>query len=589
MEKNLTPVKLSLKWTHQFQFAGYYIAKELGFYQKAGLDVSFLEADPSIDPIQRVLDGQADFGVGTSDLILNFAAGDPVVVLGVTMQHSPIGLLTIDPQIQTLKDLVGKKIMIEENSAELFALLESKGLNRQDYILHRHHLSLDDLINKKVDAMSIYKTTELADVIAKGLAFKVFYPIESGIDFYGDNLFTTQGMLQKNLPLVDAFREASFKGWQYAMQNPDETIRLILEKYVTTRTYEQLHFEAEVMRELMQPNRIHPGKMTLNHWERMAQTYLDLGYIQTLPDMQTMLYLPEIKIAEMHDNMIKLTLGIVLLLITLIIMFVVARYLHINKKVYQSLIQNMPLALLVLDKDYKVEKWNKRAEQIFGWSKKEVINRNIFDFLVVHQDISGVRSTLNKVKYDQNRRQLINKNYTKEGGIINCSWTNTVVGDNKSQKIICMAIDLTELEELECFIQNQNSTSHADQQPDNATQLNNQMDEDTNPIDEQEESTQAEQLADIMKQALKIWFLETKKSKVELAEESQLWRVTLDNGSAKTRTLDKYLNAETIPSNPRWRNVFDTALFVIEHCPKNNQLAELKKRIDLYQQKFQKQ
>ena len=75
----LTSVSLQLKWRHQFQFAGYYVAKEKGYYEQAGLDVSILEASPGIDPIQQVIQGQADFGVGTSELIIERATGHDVV------------------------------------------------------------------------------------------------------------------------------------------------------------------------------------------------------------------------------------------------------------------------------------------------------------------------------------------------------------------------------------------------------------------------------------------------------------------------------------------------------------------------------
>lgn len=76
-------VKLQLKWKHQFQFAGYYAAIEKGFYKEAGLEVELIEARPGIDPIQSVLDGKADFGVGTTDLVLHRKKGQPVVVLAV--------------------------------------------------------------------------------------------------------------------------------------------------------------------------------------------------------------------------------------------------------------------------------------------------------------------------------------------------------------------------------------------------------------------------------------------------------------------------------------------------------------------------
>ena len=88
----IEPVNLQLKWQHQFQFAGYYAAKAKGFYQQAGLDVTIIESQPGIDPIHEVVAGRAQFGVGTSELLLNRYRGDPVVVLGVIFQHSPLSL-----------------------------------------------------------------------------------------------------------------------------------------------------------------------------------------------------------------------------------------------------------------------------------------------------------------------------------------------------------------------------------------------------------------------------------------------------------------------------------------------------------------
>jgi ABC-type nitrate/sulfonate/bicarbonate transport system substrate-binding protein len=66
----LEKVTLQLKWHHQFQFAGYYAAKELGFYKEAGLDVRIDPVSTDKDPIANVLDGGAQYGVGSSDLLI---------------------------------------------------------------------------------------------------------------------------------------------------------------------------------------------------------------------------------------------------------------------------------------------------------------------------------------------------------------------------------------------------------------------------------------------------------------------------------------------------------------------------------------
>ena len=89
---NATPVRLQLKWRHQFQFAGFYTALEKGYYREAGFDVTIIPATPGTDPVDTVLKGGADFGVASSELVLRYAKGDPVVVLASIFQHSPLAL-----------------------------------------------------------------------------------------------------------------------------------------------------------------------------------------------------------------------------------------------------------------------------------------------------------------------------------------------------------------------------------------------------------------------------------------------------------------------------------------------------------------
>ena len=77
-------------------------------------------------------------------------------------------------------------------------------------------------------------------------------------------------------------------------------------------------------------------------------------------------------------------------------------------------------------------------------------------------------------------------------------------------------------------------------------------------------------LVDAMKATLVFWEAESHKSKFELAEESGLWRVYLDRSTLQTRTLDKYLQLETLPKTPRWRTVINTMDYVLERCPQSN-------------------
>ncbi|MDP3010932.1 MAG: ABC transporter substrate-binding protein, partial [Methylococcales bacterium] len=132
-----------MKWKHQFQFAGYYAAKEKGFYQEAGLDVTIVEAASGVDAAQEVIANRAQYGVGTSELILNRYHGDRVVVLGVIFQHSPLCLVTLaNSGIDNVHKLANRNIMIEPSSAELFAYLHQEGLNNT-FTLQHHSFDLN--------------------------------------------------------------------------------------------------------------------------------------------------------------------------------------------------------------------------------------------------------------------------------------------------------------------------------------------------------------------------------------------------------------------------------------------------------------
>ena len=85
----LEKVTLQLNWSHAYQFAGYYAAKEMGYYQSAGLDVDIKPLQAGQDVVTEVVSGRANYGTGTSGLLLARQEGAPVVVIAAIFQHSP--------------------------------------------------------------------------------------------------------------------------------------------------------------------------------------------------------------------------------------------------------------------------------------------------------------------------------------------------------------------------------------------------------------------------------------------------------------------------------------------------------------------
>ncbi|MDE2585249.1 MAG: ABC transporter substrate-binding protein, partial [Betaproteobacteria bacterium] len=284
-------VTLQLRWQHQFQFAGYYAALEKGYYRDAGLDVRIQEAKAGESALETVLEGKAQYGVGTSELLLERQRGAPVVVLGVIFQHSPLALVARRGEgIANIHSLAGQRVMIEPGAAELLAYLRREGIDPDSLKIQEHGQTVDDLLAGRLDAMSVYITDELYELRQKRVDTLLFRPDAGGLDFYGDNLFTTQAELDAHPERVRAFRAASLKGWAYAMDHPQEIIDLILARYSKRHSREHLFFEAEQMAPLIQPHMVEIGYMHPGRWQHILGTYAELGLVPSNMKLDGFLY-----------------------------------------------------------------------------------------------------------------------------------------------------------------------------------------------------------------------------------------------------------------------------------------------------------
>ena len=246
-------VTLALPWKHQFQFAGYYVAKELGFYEKAGLNVNIKEYDLSMDISKGVATMKYEFGVGHSFLIIDkLNKYNGIVLLNAIYQSSPMILLSRKREdIKTLSDLVGKKVMTSRDQihgASINAMLFSQNVRQSEYEIIDPSFNPMDLVDSTTDFMTSYSSNEPYTLEQKGIQYTIFDPKDYGYDFYSDILFTSAIMLKNNQKDVDAFRAASLDGWRYAYEHIDEAVDIILKKYNTQkRTRKALEFEAKTL------------------------------------------------------------------------------------------------------------------------------------------------------------------------------------------------------------------------------------------------------------------------------------------------------------------------------------------------------
>lgn len=268
------PVSLQLKWHHQFQFAGYYAALEKGFYEEAGLAVTLREATTNTDIVQTVIEGHADFGVGTSELMISYAKGLPVLMVAPIFQHSPLMMLVrADAGIESVHDLPGKQVMIEPQSAQLLAYFLSEGLQLDTLQYRPHNFEMVDLLAGRIDGLSAYSTDEPFLMAEAKIPYRMFTPRANGMDFYGDTLFTSQGYFKQFPDRVKAFRDASLRGWEYALENPEEMIHLIQAKYSQRQSLAHLRYEAKHTYDMIRPDFVELGYSNPGRWRSIQEVY----------------------------------------------------------------------------------------------------------------------------------------------------------------------------------------------------------------------------------------------------------------------------------------------------------------------------
>ena len=289
-------VRVQLKWWHQFQFAGYYAAEKKGYYKEQGLNVKLIPGDPSHAAVPQVLNNEADFGITGADLVVDYASGKPLVALGAIFQHSPYTILSLkEKNIHVPSDLIGKRLMAspDQGWTELKAVFLREGITPDSLKLLSHSWKNTDLVEDKADAITAYLSVELHQLRKLGIEPSYILPINYGIDFYGDVLFTKKSLAESEPLLVKKFTAASFKGWDYAMSHTSEIADYILtlpgvrERGVTK---DDLLVEAEVMRNLILPNLVEIGHMNEGRWRHIIEIHKQLGIVKDIPDLTGFLY-----------------------------------------------------------------------------------------------------------------------------------------------------------------------------------------------------------------------------------------------------------------------------------------------------------
>jgi NitT/TauT family transport system substrate-binding protein len=293
-------VTVQLKWVTQAQFAGYYAAKDQGYYEDEGLDVTIRPGGPDIVPEQVVLGGQAEFGLNWLDntLATRDQGGDIINIAQVFTRSGMTEITWKDSGIDDITKLEGRKVgvWLGGNEHKLFAALNKNGLDPQkDVQIVAQPFDMNLFLNEEIDAAAAMTYNELAQVLEQenpdtGELYtldelNVFKMSDLGTGALEDGVFVRSDWIsdEANQDIAKRFLKASFRGWAFCRDNQEECLQIVLENGPTLGEGHQ-RWQLNEINDLIWPAPLGIGIMDPASWNITKQIALDYGIIKNAPD-----------------------------------------------------------------------------------------------------------------------------------------------------------------------------------------------------------------------------------------------------------------------------------------------------------------
>ena len=233
------PVRVALNWTPLADHAPYFVALDKGWYTAGGLDVELQFAKGSADAARRTDVGQTQFGITDAGTVVTAVGrGAGLTIVGMLFDHSPFAIWTRrETGIRTPRDLQGKKVGTPPGDAQrvMFpALAAANGIGPASvtFVNIEPAAKYAALAGRQVDAIFDFLTGQpfVYHAVGQENAVRILWS-DYGVDLYGNAIVVNSGFLRERPEAVRALLDATYRGWQYAMEHPDEAIT-ILKKHV---------------------------------------------------------------------------------------------------------------------------------------------------------------------------------------------------------------------------------------------------------------------------------------------------------------------------------------------------------------------
>jgi len=292
-EAGLERVYFLPQWLPQAQFAGYYVAHDLGFYRREGLEVIILRGGPGKEVTESLAQGLTHFGtLFLTSGIAARARGQRLVNVAQIMQRSGLMLVARkESGILSPKDLQGKKVGLWRGEFQI----------RPQAFFRKYQLSVRTVpqagnmnlfLQGGVDAASAMWYNEYHQLLNAGLnpeELTTFFLADHGFNFPEDGLYCLESTYAQNPSRCRRFVQASLAGWRFAFEHPEEALDIVMkyvdEAHVPTNRVHQRWMLDRMKDLIMPPNSAVPlGHLPESAYAVVADELLKSGFIKSIPD-----------------------------------------------------------------------------------------------------------------------------------------------------------------------------------------------------------------------------------------------------------------------------------------------------------------
>ena len=284
------------QWKPQAQFAGFYVAKEKGFYERHGIDLTLLQSGPTSPSSAFLAEGRADFvTMWLSNAIRMRASGHGIINIGQIVQRSSLMLVAKKSSgIHRPEDINGKKVGLWGEDFQIQPRAFFKKYNLHVKIIPQS-FSVNLFLRGGVDVASAMWYNEYHTILNAGLnpdELTLFFFHDYGLNFPEDGIYALEKTFHKDPALSCAFVKATIEGWSYALDHPDEALDMVLKYMAQAKVpVNKVHqkWMLNRMKDLIFPadHRGRIGMLEPTDYQRVAGELKESGLIGRIPDYRS--------------------------------------------------------------------------------------------------------------------------------------------------------------------------------------------------------------------------------------------------------------------------------------------------------------